>query len=189
MRKALAVAASLVLLAGCSGGPGGDTGPAGGADAPEPTWSVACAPGETPVEPLGALELPCLGDEAPTSVGVRDGKPLVIVLWASWCGPCVEEAPEVEAFWRAHGDQVDVLGVDSADTRDKGRWFAEDFALTYPSVFDAEEEIRIALGVPALPGVAFVAPDGTIAEVLNEPGVTAETLTATAASAFGMELP
>ncbi len=56
-------------------------------------------------------------------------------------------------------------------------------------MFDADEEVRVALGVPALPGVAFVAPDGTIAEVLNEPGVTAETLTATAASAFGMELP
>jgi hypothetical protein len=56
-------------------------------------------------------------------------------------------------------------------------------------VFDAEEEIRIALGVPALPGVAFVAPDGTVAEMLNEPGVTAETLAATAAAAFDMELP
>jgi hypothetical protein len=71
MRKALAVAASLVLLAGCAAGPGEDTGSPGGADAPEPTWSVACAPGETPIEPLGAIELPCLGDQAPTAVGVR----------------------------------------------------------------------------------------------------------------------
>lgn len=187
MRRALAVAASLALLAGCTGSGGGED--TGGGEGPEPTWSVACAPGETPVEPIGALELPCLGDQAPTAVGVRDGRPLVIVLWASWCGPCVEEAPEVEAFWQAHGDRVDVLGVDSADVRDKGRWFAEDFALTYPSVFDADEEVRVALGVPALPGVAFVAPDGTVAAVLNEPGVTVETLAATAESAFGLELP
>lgn len=186
MRRAAAVAAALALLAGCTGS-GGDA-DVGGAG-PEPSWSVACEAGQVPVEPIGALELPCLGDQSPTAVGVRDGRPLVIVLWASWCGPCVEEAPEVEAFWRAHGEAVDVLGVDSADIREKGRWFAEEFALTYPSVFDADEEVRVALGVPALPGVAFVAPDGTVAAVLNEPGVTAEDLARTAESAFGLELP
>ena len=169
-----------MLAAGCSGTE---------ADEPEPTWSVACEAAAAPVEPVGELELPCLGDEAPTPFGVAEDRPLMVVLWASWCGPCVEEAPEVEAFWRAHGDRVDVVGVDSADTRSKARWFAEEFELSYPSVFDAEEEIRTALGVPALPGIAFVAPDGTVAEVLNEPGVTAEGLAATAEAALGLELP
>ncbi len=186
--RAAAILASLMLLAGCTGGTD-EHGADRAADSPEPTWSVACEAGRSPVEPIGDLELPCLGDEAPTAVGVRDGRPLVIVLWASWCPPCIEEAPEVEAFWQAHGDRIDVLGVDSADIRSKARWFAEDFDLTYPSVFDAEERIRIALGVPALPGIAFVSPDGTVAEVLSAPGVTAETLTRTAESAFGLELP
>ena len=45
-----------------------------------------------------------------------------------------------------------------------------------------------ASGVPALPGVAFVNPDGTVAELVVEPGVTAESLTETAESAFGLEL-
>ncbi|MCH7230652.1 TlpA family protein disulfide reductase [Glycomyces sp. L485] len=188
MRSAPGIVAALVLLAGCSSAADDESGAGPTAPGPDPTWSVACEPASTPVEPIGDLELPCLGDEASTEVGVRDGRPLVIVLWASWCGPCVEEAPEVEAFWQAHGDQIDVLGVDTADTRDKGRWFAEDFAFTYPSVFDAEEEVRIALGVPALPGVAFVAPDGTVAELVNEPGVTTESLTLTAEAAFGLEL-
>ncbi|WP_051393500.1 TlpA family protein disulfide reductase [Glycomyces arizonensis] len=185
MRWALAVLASLVLLAGCTGSAGEEHDAAGD---PEPTWSVACTAGTTPVEPVGELELPCLGDEAPTAFGTS-GKPLVVVLWASWCRPCVEEAPEIEAFWQAHGDLIDVVGVDSADTRAKARWFAEEFALTYPSVFDADEQVRIALGVPALPGIAFVAPDGTVAAVLNEPGTTAEALARAAESAFGLELP
>lgn len=186
--RAAAILLSLMFLAGCVGDTG-ESGTGRAADSPEPTWSVACEPGREPVESIGDLELPCLGDESPTTVGVRDGRPLVIVLWASWCPPCIEEAPEVEAFWQAHGDRIDVLGVDSADTRSKARWFAEEFDLTYPSVSDAEEQIRIALGVPALPGIAFIAPDGTIAEVINEPGVTADILTRTAESAFELELP
>ncbi|WP_051815688.1 TlpA family protein disulfide reductase, partial [Glycomyces tenuis] len=133
--------------------------------------------------------LPCLGDGTATEVGVHEGRPLVIVLWASWCRVCAEEAPEIEAFYQAHGDRIDVLGVDTADTRDRGRWFAEDYALTYPSVFDADETVRIALGVPGVPAVAFVAPDGTVAELVAEPGLTADSLAETASAAFGMELP
>ena len=185
MRRLLALLAAAAALAttGCSGA---DLGAADGTE-PAPTWSVPCEDGTTPVEPAGALALPCLGDESETAVGVGD-KPLVVTLWASWCRPCIDEAPEIEAFHLAHGDRVDVLGVDTADTRRQGLWFAEDFGFTFPSVFDADEELRTALGFPGLPGIAFVNPDGTVAAVLNEPGVTAERLTETAEAAFGLDL-
>lgn len=186
-------AAAVVMVAAltaCTDAPASETG-----DAEDgPTWSVPCgsltdpAADVTPIAGVGELELDCLGDAAPTAVGAS-GKPLVVVLWAGWCEPCREEAPEVQAFYEAHGDEVDVLGVDTADTRDSGRWFAEEFGMTYPSVFDPEEQVRIGLGVPGLPGVAFVAPDGTVVELVLQPGVTAEDLTAHAASAFGLELP
>ncbi|WP_205324251.1 TlpA disulfide reductase family protein [Glycomyces sp. YM15] len=185
MKRLLTAAAGLCFLAACTSEP-----PEPGVAVPsieDPTWSVACASGTTPIEGVGDLELDCLGDEAATAVG-PGGQPLVVVLWASWCGPCRDEAPEVEAFFQAHGDQVDVLGVDTADTRDVGRSFAEEFGMTFPSVFDPEEAVRIGLGVPGLPGIAFVNPDGTVAELVAEPGVTAESLTETAESAFGLDL-
>lgn len=185
MRRLSTAAAALFFLAACT-----SESPETGASVPgaeDPTWAVACASGTAPIEGVGDLELECLGDEAPTVVGPGE-KPLVVVLWASWCGPCQAEAPEVEAFFQAHGDQVDVLGVDTADTRKEGRWFAEDFGMTFPSVSDPDEAVRIGLGVPALPGVAFVNPDGTVAELIAAPGVTAESLTETARSAFGLEL-
>ncbi|MCD0445564.1 TlpA family protein disulfide reductase [Glycomyces sp. A-F 0318] len=184
MRRAPAAAAALLLLSlsAC-----GDDAPeaAGGADGP--TWSVACGPGDAPIDGVGELELDCLGDGAATAVGA-DGRPLVVVLWASWCVPCRDEAPEVQAFYEAHGDQVGVLGVDTADTREAARWFAEEFGMTYPSVSDPDEAVRIGLGVPGLPGIAFVDADGAVAELLVEPGVTAEGLTETAEAAFGLEL-
>ncbi|GAB3997993.1 hypothetical protein GCM10029992_22530 [Glycomyces albus] len=188
MRRRLAAIAAAAALAasGCSSA-GGDDESDPAASQPEPTWSVACQDGPTPIEPAGELDLPCLGDESDTTVGVGD-RPLVVTLWASWCQPCLEEAPEIEAFYRAFGDRIDVLGVDTADTRQKGMWFAEEFDFTFPSVFDADERLRTAFGVPGLPGIAFVNPDGTVAEIVNEPGVTTESLTETAEAAFGLDL-
>lgn len=186
MRRALAAVAALsvLALAACTGTSPGNA--FSEADA-QPTWSVECSMGSTPIEGLGDLRLDCLGGDVRAKIGT-DGKPLVLVLWASWCIPCQDEAPEVEAFYQAYGDQVDVLGVDTADTLDAGRWFAQDFEMTFPSVQDPDEAVRIGLGVPALPGIALVNPDGTIAELVLQPGVTTESLTATAESAFGLEL-
>ncbi|MEU5156438.1 TlpA disulfide reductase family protein [Glycomyces sp. NPDC021274] len=185
MKRLLTFAAALCFLAACT------------SESPEPrvavpdegdpTWSVTCASGATPIDGVGDLELDCLGDEAATSVG-PGGKPMIVVLWASWCVPCQEEAPEVEAFYQAYGDQVDVLGVDTADTRDLGRSFAEEFGMTFPSVFDPDEAVRIGLGVPGLPGLAYVNPDGTVAALVAEPGVTTESMVETAEAAFGLEL-
>ncbi|HEY1094697.1 MAG TPA: TlpA disulfide reductase family protein [Glycomyces sp.] len=185
MKRLLTAAAALCFLAACT-----NESPESGASVPDegdPTWSVACASGAAPIDGVGELDLDCLGDEASTAVG-PNGKPLVVVLWATWCGPCREEAPEVQAFYETHGDRVDVLGVDTADLREDARWFAEDYGMTFPSVFDPEEAVRIGLGVPALPGIALVNPDGTVAELIVEPGVTAESLTAAAEAAFGLEL-
>jgi len=185
MRRTLTAAAAalaLAALASCT-----DDAPGTQGDADEPTWSVACEPGTTPIEGVGDLELDCLGDGAASAIGT-DGKPMLVVLWATWCGPCQDEAPEVQAFYEAYGDQVGVLGVDTADTRDAARWFAEDYAMTYPSVSDPDEAVRIGLGVPALPGIAFVAADGTVTQLVVEPGTTTESLAESAEAAFGLEL-
>ncbi|GAA1685004.1 hypothetical protein GCM10009830_35470 [Glycomyces endophyticus] len=182
MRRLLAVL-PLLLLAACTGAPA-DSGPSGPDEA---DWSVACAPGDVPIAGIGELELDCLGDGAATAVGTA-GRPLVVVLWASWCLPCQDEAPEIEAFYQANRDQVDVLGVDTADTDSRGRWFAHDFGMTYPSVADPDEALRTGLGVPALPGIALVAPDGTVERLIVEPGTTAAGLAEAAGAAFGLEL-
>ncbi|WP_168801451.1 TlpA family protein disulfide reductase [Glycomyces buryatensis] len=189
LSRALACAAAgLLFLSACSGEePDGEAAsPDDGAG--EADWAVACTAGAVPIEGIGSLELPCLGDDVATAVGTDGARPMIVVLWASWCQPCAAEAPEVEAFFSEYGDQVGVLGVDTADTAEAGRWFASEFAMTYPSVFDADETIRTGLGVPALPGVAFVAPDGTVEKLITEPGITADSLAADAESAFGLEL-
>ncbi len=45
------------------------------------------------------------------------GRPLLINFWATWCPPCVKELPEIDRFWRSHGQRLTVVGlaIDSAE--------------------------------------------------------------------------
>jgi cytochrome c biogenesis protein CcmG/thiol:disulfide interchange protein DsbE len=88
------------------------------------------------------------------------GKPVIINFWASWCDPCKDEAPLLEAAWREHKDEgLTVLGVDLRDAPDSARAFVEDYGLTYPMVTDPDMELANALGIDAtdvLPQTFFV---------------------------------
>jgi cytochrome c biogenesis protein CcmG, thiol:disulfide interchange protein DsbE len=112
---------------------------------------------------LPDLTLPCLGrGDAVRLAGVR-GKPMVVNVWASWCGPCKQELPMMGAFYRAHGDQVRFLGVDLADDRQAALALAANTKMTFPSVQDPESQVRAGLKVVGVPTTLFVRPDGSIA--------------------------
>ena len=60
------------------------------------------------------------------------GRPLLVNFWATWCPPCIEELPMIEAFWREHaskGIQVLALAIDQPSSV---RRFLERQALSFP---------------------------------------------------------
>ena len=70
--------------------------------------------------------------------------------WGSWCAPCRAEAPDLEATYQATKSLgVEFLGVDVRDGRDAATAFQQDFALTYPSLFDPPG--RVVLGFQDVP--------------------------------------
>jgi cytochrome c biogenesis protein CcmG/thiol:disulfide interchange protein DsbE len=80
--------------------------------------------------PAPALNLPGLYGGS-VSLAAYHGRPVVVNFWASWCGPCADEAPLLADLSRTdHG--VVFVGVDIADTIDAGRAFAARYGLTYP---------------------------------------------------------
>ncbi|QBX55145.1 TlpA family protein disulfide reductase [Nocardioides seonyuensis] len=127
-----------------------------------------CRPGTgEPVDGgLPALSLPCLGGGPEVELSSLRG-PMVINLWASWCGPCRKEMPALEAFHQHHGDRVAVLGIDVNDVNpDKALELAEETGATYPSLADPGGEIfgeeAFRFSRRGLPGFVFVAEDGTL---------------------------
>jgi cytochrome c biogenesis protein CcmG, thiol:disulfide interchange protein DsbE len=98
------------------------------------------------------------------------GKVVVLNFWASWCAPCREESPTLEAFSKEAGEEVAVVGVGIRTDNDAdARAFVRQYGLTYPIGRDTDTDlpgvgpIEAAFGIPsAYPATVFIAPDGRV---------------------------
>ncbi|MCW2607069.1 MAG: Redoxin domain protein [Frankiales bacterium] len=114
---------------------------------------------------LPALTLPCVGADGEVTSRTAPGRPTVVNVWATWCGPCVREVPLLQSL-HERTDAVDVVGVLTQDTVENGLRFASDptpgFGMDYASVLDANGVVMREFG-PGPPITLFVTADGRIA--------------------------
>ena len=91
------------------------------------------------------------------------GRPMVINFWASWCPPCIQEAPALESAWRTYrSEDVLFVGVDIQDAEEDAVEYVRDLGITYPNGLDRDGRITIDYGVIGLPVTFFVDRDGII---------------------------
>lgn len=181
MRKVVVATLAGVLLAGCAPTPQDDdpfivptrTGPTSRIVVDTPALRAqkadlgiaACVPGEGHND-LPARTLPCFGGGRAVDVSRLAG-PMIVNLWASWCGPCREELPVYAEFARQHGDTVPVVGVDYNDFNPGAAMqLLADSGVTYPQLADPQALLGAgALGRinpdRYLPIVVLVSADGT----------------------------
>ena len=116
-------------------------------------------------DPLPALVLPDL-QGSPVDLHAFAGRPLLINVWASWCGPCVEEMPELSRFATAQGDRgVQVVGL-ALDTPEDVQAFLARVPVAYPIVIDtpgpADASVRLGNTQGLLPYSVLVDAEGRL---------------------------
>jgi cytochrome c biogenesis protein CcmG/thiol:disulfide interchange protein DsbE len=125
-----------------------------------------------------AFDLPVIWDESGTwPVAYRHrlntgrlshdelrGRAVVINFWASWCGPCKEEAPELAASARAHAGKVLFLGIDVQDFTEDAQRFLRETKAPYPSVKDTDGDTYRAFGLTGVPETYYLDQAGRVAE-------------------------
>lgn len=165
----------MVPAVGCGGEQGGDLG------GKHPDYATALAGAPAPLAALyeqGNELLPGGLDAYEKRIRALRGHPVVVNVWASWCGPCRLEFPAFQRMSAAYGKRVAFLGVDSLDSDDHARDFLEEAPVPYPNYVDRDEEIANELGAIGRPATAFYDRQGELVYLDLKPYVEAADLRA-----------
>ncbi len=101
------------------------------------------------------------------SLADLQGRVVVVNFWASWCGPCRVEQPDLNAAWGLFpADEVVVIGVNIEDTRANALAHLEEYGVPYVSLFDPVNELAgrfSGIGARTIPTTLFLDAEGLVA--------------------------
>ncbi len=98
------------------------------------------------------------------------GKVVVINIWASWCDPCKDEAPQLEAVWQTYQSKgVHFFGADYVDTDRPAQAFLASYNITYPNGPDLESRIYRTFRARGVPETYVINQRGEIAKTFIGP--------------------
>ncbi len=119
-------------------------------------------------EPAPDAPMPRLDGSGETRIADFRGRWVLVNFWASWCRPCEEESPAIEAFADRNRDRLVVLGINSEDNSVDANDFIDRYGLSWRMVEDDGERME-TYGVLGLPESFLVDPNGDLALIQRGP--------------------
>jgi thiol-disulfide isomerase/thioredoxin len=172
-RVVATLAAGALAFSGCSDGQVQRTETAGQTRYIEGSGVVTIVPPDER-QPAPQFSGPLLGDTGEFDLAQANGDVVVLNVWASWCPPCREEAPALQAVATELADEgVRFVGVNVRDNETDAGAFEREFGVTYPSVVDPTGTLLLAfrdtLPPSAIPSTLVIDRQGRLAaRVLDE---------------------
>ena len=160
-----------ILVAACAPAPQGGNAPDEFSVTPLDEFPDELGSG-FPVADLVQEGSPDIGDAAPNfaffladgrgaDLASLRGKPVVLNFWATWCGPCRAEMPDLVALHESDPELI-VLEVNVGEELPAVEAFAAEFGMNMTVVLDQEDLIRRAYAVRNMPTTVFIRADDTI---------------------------
>jgi thiol-disulfide isomerase/thioredoxin len=132
---------------------------------------------DQPARPALTLPTTALQGRAPTLADLR-GRPAIVHFWASWCGPCIKEAPQLAALQAELRGRATLLGVDWSDDRGSALAFVRRHGWRFPSLADPNGVAGNADDIAGLPTTFVLDRDGRVVRRLTGPQTAAGLLAA-----------
>ena len=113
-------------------------------------------------KPAPPIALPLYGGGA-LSPADYAGKPVVLNFWASWCGPCRQEAPLLQRLSEEYAERgVMFIGVNIQDAESDARAYLAEYGITYPNAHDERGLTSVDYGVIGIPVTFFINREGIV---------------------------
>ncbi|MFL5898830.1 MAG: TlpA family protein disulfide reductase [Solirubrobacterales bacterium] len=162
----LAVLPAALAIAACGTSQGGSGGS-------PPDYAKALAGSPPPLAVLHKQENELLGggrEAFERQLARLHGYPVVVNVWASWCGPCRVEFPVLQKLSARYGKRVAFLGINSEDSDDAAATFLREEPVPYPSYTDPDKRLSESLGVHlGFPDTAFYDERGRLVYIKQGP--------------------
>jgi len=98
---------------------------------------------------------------------LASGKPVVLNFWASWCGPCADEASVLQDAARRNADRIVFIGVNVQDVDSDAQAFIRKYGVSYANGSKDSGPISIQYGMRGVPETYFIAADGRLIRKWN----------------------
>lgn len=124
--------------------------------------SIGATPGEVPVGerlPNAPMQGLTGGSEF---LSRYFGKPLIINVWASYCGPCLAEMGSLERLFQRYGDRFNVIGISIDDYRERAEVFLARADTTFPHFIDRQLMLENMLGAKSIPLTLLIDAEGRV---------------------------